>query len=335
MNIVYLFGNGFDRNLNLNTDYKSFYKYYIAQKSESPVINQLKSEIDSNYENWADLEEALGKYLKKISSEDDAKSIHSDLLNHLQKYICGENNRFNLQESYRSDLFSELFSPIKSLRRNQQIKLTNGVLRTNQTRDLYIITFNYTETIEKLLNYKGGSATAFSYGSNTSRLIEIEHIHGYCNPEKGRMALGLDNESQILNPSLYSSKSVCYRYLKPTYNSLFGEDHHRKCLRWINEANFIVIFGMSIGISDQTWWNAIGNRLMTSDAVLLYFYYDGFELHNNNAPEFQEQVDKIKDELLPKLGIEDISNEDVRTRIYISCCKTMFKYGALEKSDNP
>ena len=29
MNIVYLFGNGFDRNLGLNTDYKSFYNYYM------------------------------------------------------------------------------------------------------------------------------------------------------------------------------------------------------------------------------------------------------------------------------------------------------------------
>ncbi len=332
MNIVYLIGNGFDRNLNLKTGYKSFYKYYMQQGTSIPAIKQLKSEIDSNLENWADMEEALGKYLKKVTSDEDAKSIHNDLLEHLQKYIYAENSRFNPQNSYRSDFFAELFYPIKSLRRNQQTKLTNGVLRTNQTRDLYIITFNYTETIEKLLNYKGESATAFSYGSNISRLIEIEHIHGYCDPDKGRMALGLDNESQIHNPILSSSKSVCYRYLKPTYNSLFGEEHHRKCLRWINVANFIVIFGMSIGISDQTWWNAIGKRLLTSDAILLYFYHEGFELHNNNAPEFQEQVDSIKDELLPKLGIDDISNEDVRGRIYISCCKTMFKYGVIEKT---
>lgn len=333
MNIVYLIGNGFDRNLDLNTDYQSFYNYYIAQESSSSAIANLKEAIGADYKNWADLEEALGKYFRNIGNENDVKSIHSDLLDHLQKYICKENNSFNPQSSHKNEFFTELFSPIKSLRRNQREKLTTGVLRTTQTRDLYIISFNYTETIEKLLNYKGEAQRAFSYGSNYSTLREIEHIHGFCNPDKGRMALGLDNPSQICNENLSKSKIVCHRFVKPTFNDINGEDHHLKCLQWINNADFICIFGMSIGISDQTWWNAIGKRLITSNATLLYFYYPGFELRNNNAPEFQEQVDSIKDSLLPKLGIDDISNEEVRKRIYISCDKSMFKYGIGESTD--
>lgn len=330
MNIVYLFGNGFDRNLGLNTDYASFYNYYISKETNSAAILDLKKAIDSDYENWADLEEALGKYLRNVINEEDAKAIHKDLLDHLQKYMCNESSRFNPQGACRSEFLTELFSPIKSLRRNQCVKLTDGVLRITQPRDLYIITFNYTETIEKLLNYKNEPIRAFSYGSNCSTLKEIEHIHGFCNPDKGRMALGLDNSSQICNENLSKSHKICYRFVKPTFNDLNGEDHHKKCLQWINSADFICIFGMSIGASDQTWWNAIGKRLLTSNAILLYFYYEGFELRNNNAPEFQEQIDDIKDSLLPKLGIDDISNEDVRGRIYISCDKTMFKYGIGE-----
>lgn len=332
MNIVYLIGNGFDRNLGLNTDYPSFYKYYIKQKSNSSAITNLKNNIDSDYENWADLEEALGRYLKNIVTEADAKAIHKDLLSSLQEYIGKENSRFNPQATYKTDFFTELFSPIKSLRRNQREKLTNGVLKTGQTRELFIISFNYTNTIEKLLNYKDEPIRAFSYGSNTSTLIEIEHIHGFCDPDKGRMALGLDNPTQICNESLTQSPHICYRFVKPTFNDINGEEHHLKCLRWINSADFICIFGMSIGISDQTWWNAIGKRLLTSNAILLHFYYQGFELRNNNAPEFQEQVDAIKDDLLPKLGIEDISDQDIRSRIYISCDKTMFKYVTAEQS---
>ena len=331
MNIVYLIGNGFDRNLGLYTDYPSFYNDYITQNSSSAVITALKNKIRSDYKNWADLEEALGIYLKNIVNEEDAKAIHKDLLEHLQEYICKENNRFNPQSTRRSDFFTELFSPIKSLRRNQREKLKNGVLRISQDRDLYIITFNYTETIEKLLNYKNEPIRAFSSGSNYSTLREIEHIHGFCNPEKGRMALGLDNPSQICNETLSKSQKICYRFVKPTFNDLNGEEHHLKCLKWINNADFICIFGMSIGISDQTWWHAIGKKLLTSNAILLYFFYEGFELRNNNAPEFQEQVDAVKDGLLPKLGIEDISNQDVRSRIYISCDKTMFKYAIAEK----
>lgn len=328
MNIVYLIGNGFDRNLNLNTDYKSFYNYYMQQESDSPIINRLKAEIKSDYDNWADLEEGLGKFLKNITNKEDAISLHKDLLNHLQTYICMEDSRYSTPKDNILKIFKELFYPIKSLRTNQRRKLENGILRTNQTRDLYIITFNYTHTIEKLTGYNGELKTIYSSGNgNYAHLCGIEHIHGFCNPEKGRMALGLDNPSQICNETLSKSQNICYRFVKPTFNDLNGEEHHLKCLRWINSADFICIFGMSIGISDQTWWNAIGKKLLSSNAVLLYFYFPGFELHNNNAPEFQEQVDRIKDELLPKLGIDDISNQEIRQRIYISCDKTMFQYG--------
>ncbi len=332
MDIVYLIGNGFDRNLNLNTDYKSFYQYYIAQASYSPVIKQLKSIIKSDYENWADLEEALGKYLKNLTRKEDAISIHKDLLNHLQTYICKEEARFVPPKNSSSEILKELFYPIKSLRKNQRKKLENSILKTEQLRDLYIITFNYTQTIEKLIDYKGEPIIASTFrGGYYSRLLDIEHIHGFCDPDKGRMALGLDNPTQICNETLSKSQNICYRFVKPTFNDLTGEEHHLKCLQWIKRADFICIFGMSIGISDQTWWDAIGKRLLTSNAILLYFYHEGFELHNNNTPEFQEQVDSVKDWLLPKLGIDDISNENIRNRIFISCDKSMFKYGIPEK----
>lgn len=34
MNIVYIVGNGFDRNLGLKTSYQDFYKFYKAQVSQ-------------------------------------------------------------------------------------------------------------------------------------------------------------------------------------------------------------------------------------------------------------------------------------------------------------
>lgn len=333
MNIVYLIGNGFDRNLNLKTDYQSFYNYYIAQESKCSAISNLKNEIHSDYKNWADLEEALGKYLNKISTEEDAKTIHKDLLEQLQKYIYREDSKYLPPEDSSKNIFNELFYPVKSLRPNQRRELKNGLLKTEQHRNLYIISFNYTQTIERLTGYTGEQIKAFHYNNGyAGYLREIEHIHGYCDSTKGRMALGVDNPSQICNESLSSSRSICYRFVKPTYNDLYGDEHHQKCYNWINKADFICIFGMSIGITDQTWWHAIGKKILTSNARLLYFYFEGFELDNNNGPEFQEQIDSIKDSLLPKLGIEDISNQDIRGRIYISCDKTMFKYVAAEQS---
>ena len=326
MDIVYLIGNGFDRNLDLETDYRSFYKWYVKEDSNHPAIVKLKAEISGNYENWSDLEAGLGTYFEKLNSVEDSKEIHKDLLNALQRYIAMQDQRFLPQKDYVSNFLNDLFIPYKSLRQNLQNELKRYVFNKNDHIYLHIISFNYTETIERLLQYSGNEMSARSNGSYVRKLRDIEHIHGYCDPLKGRMALGLDNETQIKNTELASNRYVVSRFVKPKYNSLYGQDHHKKCLRWINEASFICIFGMSLGLSDETWWHAIGKRLKSSDARLLYFYHEGFELQNNNGPEFQEQIDEVKDSLLSILGIENINDQDIRSRIYISCCKTMFKY---------
>lgn len=326
MDYLYLIGNGFDRNLDLKTDYKSFYKWYIEEDSCHPAIIKLKSEISSNYDNWADLEEGLGIYFKLINSVEDSIEIHKNLLNALQHYIGMQDKGFSPQKDYVASFLHDLFTPYKSLRQNLQNELKRNIFDRSDHKYLRIISFNYTETIEKLLKYSGKEISAGSIGAYVRRLVDIEHIHGYCNPLKGRMALGLDNEAQIKNAELAANKYIVSRFVKPTYNNLYGEDHHKKCLRWINDASFICIFGMSIGLSDETWWHAIGKRLKTSTARLLYFYYDGFELHNNNGADFQEQIDEVKDSLMSKLGIENVDDQDIRSRIYISCCKTMFKY---------
>lgn len=326
MDYVYLIGNGFDRNLGLRTDYKSFYEWYIHENSTHPAITKLKSEISNNYKNWSDLEEGLGTYFDSITSAEDSKEIHRDLLSALQTYIAAQENNFVPKKNYASNFLTDLFVPYKSLRKNLQDELKTRIFDRNEHKYLRIISFNYTETIEKLLNYSGHELSAGSIGSYVRKLSDIEHIHGYCNPEKGRMALGLDNETQIKNSVLATQSQVLSRFVKPIYNSLYGENHHIKCKNWISSASFICIFGMSIGITDDTWWHAIGDRMKTSDARLLYFNYDGFELQNNNGPEFQEQIDEVKDWLISRLGIDNKDDAELRKRIYISCTKSMFKY---------
>lgn len=199
MDLVYLIGNGFDRNLGLSTDYQSIYKWYIQEESKSPAIAKLKSEIDNNYENWSDLEEGLVSYLNLINSVEEAKDIHKDLLDALQRYIEMLDNNFSPKKDYSLVFLNDLFAPYKSLRKNLQSELRSYIFEKSDNLYLHIISFKYTETIEKLLKYSGQSLRASNLGPYTRNLYEIEHIHGFCNQQKGRMALGLDNENQILN----------------------------------------------------------------------------------------------------------------------------------------
>lgn len=62
MNIVYLIGNGFDRNLGLKTSYQDFYQYYQQQPSSTEDILKIKQLMKNEpSEFWSDLELALGR----------------------------------------------------------------------------------------------------------------------------------------------------------------------------------------------------------------------------------------------------------------------------------
>ena len=69
MVITHIIGNGFDINQGLKTSYKDFYRdYYLKQDSSESVIDELKSAISGDIENWSDLELAIGKYTAHIAS---------------------------------------------------------------------------------------------------------------------------------------------------------------------------------------------------------------------------------------------------------------------------
>ena len=87
MNILYLFGNGFDINLGMKTRYVDFYEYYENKASSSDLVKKLKSNIFSNIECWSDLELALGKYTSEFQRISDFDEVYEDILNSLCDYL--------------------------------------------------------------------------------------------------------------------------------------------------------------------------------------------------------------------------------------------------------
>jgi len=101
MNIVYLIGNGFDLNLGMKTSYTDFYNYYLSlpRDNDNNAIKRFKRKLAKNFNNWSDLEYALGtKYLRIINVK-DAVGIHKHITMHLPKYLAEEEGRHVIQES--------------------------------------------------------------------------------------------------------------------------------------------------------------------------------------------------------------------------------------------
>lgn len=334
MNITFLIGNGFDIKQGLHTSYREFYTWLQAQTDDPADASAwlaFKHAIDPNHEFWADLETALGKYLKTVANDDDAKEIIETLRENLRRYIAAQD------EIAKSTNTSEILNPAdlhcpvsffpEGTRR--RILSTTGDIEASYV-DVRVILFNYTTTFERLLDWKGDTKK-YLYtppGRSTNipkELSAIEHIHGFCD-DRGRLAVGVDNPSQIDNPDLAQSPKVCRRYVKDEFNACYELDHAAMCASWISRADIICIYGMSLGESDRRWWGHVANRLINRDSALLfYFVHRDLELRGNNGPDYQDQVDEDRQYVLDRLGITGHPKApSVAPRIFISYSPAIF-----------
>lgn len=115
MNITYFIENGFDVDLHLDTTYKKFYPYFLKNAGAD---NQLRKAIDhdTDFENWSDLEKALGIYTGKIeSSGESADRFIKDKLeldDCLKNYLANEQKKFTMKRDEMKNLLDKCFRTI-------------------------------------------------------------------------------------------------------------------------------------------------------------------------------------------------------------------------------
>jgi hypothetical protein len=266
MNILFMIGNGFDLNLGLKTSYNDFYSYYKSKNTKNDKVKKLKEHISSNFENWSDLEFALGAYTKSIKTAEEFDEIFDDIGNNLAEYLSEEEKRldFNHEKTNRNKLFDYLKYPENSLipidENNLKIfreKYSSTQLNTN------IITFNYTKSLEKLLNYSEQkiniSGATISY---------IHHIHGYLD---NRMIMGVNDISQIENKAFHDNLNITEALIKHKCNEVCGHTIDNQCEKLIQSAQLVCIFGSSLGDTDKLWWDLIAQQLIKNDFKLIIF----------------------------------------------------------------
>lgn len=98
--VLWIIGNGFDKNLGLNTGYRSFLlNKYFAPGAENKYRDELvrrlgKFEPESQSDLWSDLESLLGKVTELY--EDDVELFHDtfeDMQHQLLEYVAQESER--------------------------------------------------------------------------------------------------------------------------------------------------------------------------------------------------------------------------------------------------
>lgn len=259
MNITFLIGNGFDLNLNLNTRYSDFYKYYIKNDPQ----DLLSKSIKRDYQMWSDLEVGLGEFLKGIDESQIKEFLDSKstLERMLSEYLTLENQRIRIRdekalaEEFKKKV-TNFFADFNALDKDHY----HQVIGSTRTQINYnFITFNYTNVLDMIVAIAQKNCKPFDnhraggIGYNDIVLLP-HHIHGRLTED---LILGLDNSEQILNEKLKSNPKLTNYIIKSAVNTALGEKKIEKAKEIIDKSKYLCLFGLSIGDTDRMWWSYI------------------------------------------------------------------------------
>lgn len=306
MRLLYIVGNGLDIAHHMKTSYQDFFKYYLGLSSVDGVIKAMKKDIDSNkYETWADLEIGLGQYASKCSNKDIFLKCLWDIKENLRIYLQKESEKIN---TYKIGSFTSFCNPRLFLDPEPKIRYEayiNGLEHAPTQID--VITLNYTNTLELLLGYK---SRVIGLTPNVT-LNSIMHIHGTLD---NMMVMGVNDSSQINNESLNTDIDIIEDFVKPEFNDACMNNKNRICESLIINAHVIVVYGSSLGQSDNKWWQLIGRRISQQHTYPLLVYLP-FDNKKNQTAEPNhlrrwtlQSVREIQEKFDVKLDVDTLSS---------------------------
>jgi hypothetical protein len=331
MNIVYVIGNGFDLNLGLKTSYQDFYDYLKKQPSDEKLIADMKENLDS--ETWADLEFALGKYTANFSSTEEFQKLYYEISDKLAEYIRLEEKKLELSEERKQKICKDMIAPESYFRPANARFITEYSSQWQNVVpwNINIITFNYSRSIERLLDFKVGQKILLGKNrcDKSINLSQIIHIHGVADTNE-TILLGVNDSSQIVNESFRTDIDFLDLIVKPQTNRELGEGIDANCSRLLQQAHMICIFGSSLGDTDKIWWEFIGTQLKRNDCRVIYFVREKDIIPGNRKQLIPQKIRECQNHILSKTNPTSQQKEEVKDKIWIGHNTDMFKLNEIK-----
>lgn len=324
MNIVYILGNGFDKAQEMATGYPDFYKHLQTNiTGGSRLLNLMKEKINENQILWSDMEERLGAFTSESDKADEFADFYFELNDLLQKYLEDENEKFLPTKGFKEKFYldftqvSKYLGPLDKNRFGDFVRANGFSVAAN----IYVITLNYTNTLEKILGLSTSTSKNFG-GGNV--LQDIIHVHGQLG---NSIIIGVDNVEQMKNLEFRNNEDIKDLMIKIQSNQVMKETRHIQCEDFINKANLIILFGVSLGDTDARWWRIIGNNLVkrTNVAVMQHLYYPDEIIQTQLQKRGRLERGQQKC-LMQKMRIEDKNwTDDLRNRLFFTVNESIFK----------
>lgn len=322
--ITFFIGNGFDINVGLHTKYSDFYDVYIKNHENDMLAKGIKED----YNNWADLELALGKYTGEVRVENEEffweseGLLEQELKGYFRSQVTAIESLVFLKNEISSKMQISLAKFYEDPPENHMNHFKDILNSTSCDLEYSFITFNYTNVFDQCVNTmrKNGIYYIESHKDYFGReykhkLGQVLHIHGTIDNE---MVLGVNDERQIANVR-FRGNDLCRKTLiKKETNRSYGNTKVDRTQKIIDDSLIICIFGMSIGETDKMWWQYITEWLRENqDRMLVIYVRDNkaaakyhiftvqkktYEKFKKNASVPEKVWEQIKDQICVKVN---------------------------------
>ena len=331
MSITIFIGNGFDKALGKKTCYQDFYNWLKKQpNSGNQFIEEMKTNIFRDLENWADFEVGLGNFIENFKNSNGAQNAVDDAMNWkkevdrlLTAYLKNEessNTIKNIIDSQRDiqELWDYLFAAMVF------INIGYNISAMNRKREIYFISLNYTNFLDQIV----AKLSKYQTKNHVMKINgEVLHPHGALSE---RIVLGVNNSFDFKNNELiihdnWELESLILKQSNIENN--IGLSCERKCEMVINKSMVICIYGASLGQTDEYWWKLIADWLQRDKKrrLVIFWYFSG----NNNAKT--NKIDKIQNVFIEKLQLPEDAKTELKKQILIYFHKRDFLFSSKQK----
>ena len=213
---------------------------------------------------------------------------------------------------------SKSYRGLKETQREQIIASFNGV---SNGYFYNFLSFNYTfvldNCVDAVKNKKVDLGVRTYNGvGHMNKIKNLIHVHGTVNEA---MALGVNDDSQIADNSLFEGQDSLYKdqIIKQNTNKNNESNTDEKALELLNSSDYIYIYGMSIGETDKLWWKRICDLMIRKKNVHVI-------LHSYDAPkeeiirtDYLLYCNEKKREFISYGEVGEENGKDLMDRIHI------------------
>ena len=328
MNITFLIGNGFDRNLGLDTTYSDFVRHYKKISPKTENLKKFYAYINDNEDLWSNAEIAMGKYTNEIETgkAEAFSECHTDFCEQLAQYLKGQMERMDYDDSKESiiNAFSNLNKIIQSFP-TQERETLNALYKNRNGEQITFnfICYNYTDTLDQcisLLKNEPNSLGSHKYGVQVLNhsIGQLCHVHGTVDNE---MVFGVNDDSQISKLDIFDCEDGdLYKnmLIKIQANASYLQNTDAKALQLIQNSHLIYIYGMSIGETDKLWWDRICTWLSaSSERHLIVQKYD-MPVKTVIQLPYQLAERRARRDIIKHSSLEENKKKSIESRIHIT-----------------